>query len=392
MKKINLHIVLNNFINDSRVLKETKSIAKSHLFDKVYIAALLDKGVTEHEIIDAKREIWRVPLKTRKFPKDIFSQTIKYIEWMLKIFFRYKNENVKVVHCHDLSALPIGVLFKIIKRTKLIYDAHELETEIDELTGLRKKISVLWENFLIRYANQIIVVSDSIEEWYKKKYSLKNIKVIKNVPCKIRDSNSNMNILKEKFNIRADDMLFIFQGSISVGNGIQAVLNTFSKVESKKHIVFMGYGPLVEQVKDYERRFLNIHYQSAVKPEDILRYTRCADIGISFIENTCLSYFFSLPNKVFEYILSGLPIIVSNLPEVKKIVFEYNCGWVVEIKEDDLLRLIESITYEDIKGKKENVIKCKNNFGWDKEEVKLLKTYYNLTNNKLSMDSEICVE
>ena len=112
---------------------------------------------------------------------------------MTRIFLRYRRKSIKFINCHTLSSLPLGVLFKIFAKSKLIYDAHELETEKEGWVGLRRVIAKILERILIAYADSVIVVSDSIGKWYKNQYHLKEINVIKNVPYRetriSRDSN-----------------------------------------------------------------------------------------------------------------------------------------------------------------------------------------------------------
>ncbi len=377
MENMNLHVILTDFRYESRVLKETKSIVDSGLIDRIVIAGLWEHGVKELEEIDHKRAVWRVPLKTRTFPKHLFSQIIKYIEWGGKIFIRFRKEHITHINCHGLSSLPIGALFKLFKKSNLIYDPHELETEANGLSGIRKKLSKLLERLLISYSDSTIVVSNSIGEWYKNKYSMKKVHVVKNVPYNYSYEIENIcsNVLKEKCGINGDEILFIYQGGLSKGRGIQIILDAFARVSSKRHIVFMGRGSLEEVIKEFQNKFSNIHFHPAVKPDEVLRYTSSADIGVSLIENTCLSYYYSLPNKVFEYLLSGVPMIVSDFPEMGKFVDENNCGWKVGVDSGALLKLIERISHEDIFEKKNKVLKCKDNYGWHKEEEVLLKVY-----------------
>jgi glycosyltransferase involved in cell wall biosynthesis len=377
MRDVNLHIILNDFKYESRVLKETKSIAGSGLIEKLFIAGLWERGVKELEEIDDKRVVWRIPLKTRNLPKDFFSQMIKYIEWAGKILLRFRKEHITHINCHGLSSLPIGALFKLLRKSKLVYDPHELETEANGLSGIRKGLSKFLEALLISYSDSIIVVSNSIGEWYESKYGTKKVHVVRNVPYNYSYGIENVcsNVLREEFEIKGDEILFIYQGGLSKGRGIQIILDAFARVDAKRHIVFMGRGPLEEVIREYEKTFSNIHFHVAVKPEEVLRYTSSADIGVSIIENTCLSYYYSLPNKVFEYLLSGVPMIVSDFPEMGKFVDENNCGWKVRVDSRALIKLIEMISHGDIFEKRNNVLKCKDNYGWHKEEEVLLKVY-----------------
>ena len=73
-----------------------------------------------------------------------------------------------------------------------------------------------------------------------------------------------------------------------------------------------------------------IHYHESVSSKILNEYTCSANIGICLIEDLCLSYKFCLPNKFFEYAMAGLPILVSDLPEMRKLVEEYDCGVVCD--------------------------------------------------------------
>ena len=368
--------------HESRILRETKSLSASGLFDKVYIAGIWESKLEEHVKLDSKREVWRVPLKTHNFSNGLIGKTIKYIEWQLRVFFKFKKENIAFINCHCLSVLPIGVLFKLLIKSKLIYDTHELETEVIGSLGVKGKIDKLIEKLSIPFVDNIFVVSDSIAKWYKNQYGLKEVHVIRNVPVRQDIRSENLTLLKAKFNISENELLFIYQGLLSEGRGIEILLNAFSKVDKKKHVVFMGFGVLTGMIKEYENNFSNIHLHPPVKPEEVIPYTTSADVGISLIENICLSYYYSLPNKVFEYILSGLAIIVSDFPDMGKIVDEYGCGWKVGVYEKSVIDLINNISVEDVRKKKNNALINKKNFEWDKEEEKLLKVYQSMANKQ----------
>ena len=402
----NLHIYPSNFRYESRILKETKSLADSGLFEKIFIAAIWEKGLKVHEELDSKRELWRIPLKMSKLhphlspppsrgrphpspPQQVgrekerergfFVKVLQHIEWMIKIFLRFRKERLAFVNCHTLSTLPIGVLFKLFAKSRIIYDTHELETEKSGWVGIRKAIAKILGKTLIHCADSVIVVSDSIGKWYKNQYNLKEVHLIRNIPYREAGPSEDSKLLKERFRIQDDEILFIYQGVLGRGRGIELLLNVFSKADEKKHIVFMGYGVLEDMVKEYENNFSHIHFHPAIKPGEIMSYAKSADVGIHLIENTCLNHYYCLPNKVFGYILSGLPLIVSDFPEMGKIIDDYQCGWKVAVDEKVVIDLIERISKEEIKEKKNNVLDCRNNFSWQKEEKKLLKIYHKTT-------------
>jgi len=128
----------------------------------------------------------------------------------------------------------------------------------------------------------------------------------------------------------------------------------------------------------------NIHFLKAVPPEQVVGITRSADLGISFIENTCLSYYYCLPNKVFEYLSAEIPFICSDLPDLRNEFEPYHVSWFVDT-EERLAALINSITKEEIVEKKRNVSLHKSRWTWDNEKQVIHSIYNKLlrpTENK----------
>ena len=140
----------------------------------------------------------------------------------------------------------------------------------------------------------------------------------------------------------------------------------------------MGYGVLQETIRSYERLYPNIHFLHAVPPENVLEYTMGADVGLSLIENVCMSYYFCLPNKMFEYFSSGIPCIVSNFPDMKSVVEQYRCGWAIDVNELAIDHLIHRLTRDEIDTFRHNVRLARKHFSWKAEEAKLIGVYNSL--------------
>jgi glycosyltransferase involved in cell wall biosynthesis len=140
----------------------------------------------------------------------------------------------------------------------------------------------------------------------------------------------------------------------------------------------MGFGPLELLVMEYSDRFSNIHFQPAVKPSEVLHFTSSADIGLSVIENCCLSYYFSLPNKYFEYIMAEIPLVVSNFPDMANLVKMHDMGWVVDSTEESFVETVKVISRERMKVKLDNLKKIKAEFKWENEEHQYVKIFKNL--------------
>lgn len=378
-KSVNLHITHYNVKYASRIFKITESLIKAEFFDYVYIVGKNDESIKSSYNLDDRRIVKILTLTTQSLPKLFFFQLIKYIEFSLKILFEYRNKNIKVVNCHSIIVLPIGIIFKKVYRVKLIYDTHEFETETVSLHGLRKFIAKTVEKILIKFVDCTFVVSESIAKSYEKLHNVKKPLVVFNCPrySKIKYSN----YFKEKYNLSKKSVLFIYQGNMAKGRGIPLLLKTFSMLNNpeQNNIIFMGYGPLKDLILSYSKKNINIFFHEAVSHNILQEITCSGDIGISLIENVCLSYKYCLPNKLFEYIMSGLPVIVSDLPEQRKIVNSFKVGYILdEMTSIKLKALIESINLSEIYKIKNNTFKASREFNWEKQEEKLFSAYKTL--------------
>lgn len=375
-----LHVVRNAFTNDARVLKETASVATAlPESEHLWIAALKDDDGREYEQLDRSRTVWRVPLSTRKLPKDLLSQTLKYIEWVVRIVLRFCRQRPRIVHCHDLNALPVGVLLKLFCGSRVIYDAHELETERNGSHGVRKRLAKTAERLLIRNADHMITVSDSIADDYAARYDIKHPTVVRNIPISLPAESRERNVLREKIHVPDHETLFIYQGGLSAGRGIELLLDVFARTGPETHVVFMGNGPLKEVIQQASKRLTNVHYLPAVPPEQVLEHTCGADLGLSFIEDTCLNHRYSLPNKLFEYLKARLPVVVNDLPDQQSLVEHYGAGWIVDASDPTCLAKIalflHDIPRDEIERKRLGAERAARDLDWD-AEIEPVKRWY----------------
>lgn len=370
------NIVFNPFVNDSRVLKETISLANNGY--EVEVIAHSDESLKEYED-KGNYKIRRFSFLNRKIIKGNLGK--------MKAYFQYAKKTIKhgktfdYLHCNDLNTLPIGVVIKLFynKNAKIIYDAHEYETETNGLHGLKKKIVEILEKKLIKYADAVIVVSGSIANEYAKLYNIPKPYLVLNTP--FYQQIEKQNVFREKFGISQDKTIFLYQGSLGYGRGVETVIKTFRNIKDKNNIViFMGYGALEEEIKKNAVENENIFFHPAVSPKILLDYTSSADFGISLIEDTCLNYRYCLPNKIFEYNMAEIPIIVSNLPEMKNVVEKNGIG--LSVKENTAKGLEEAIIQIVNKNKtdfEKNIEKAKNIFNWEQQENILLSIYHKLS-------------
>ena len=370
-----LHISLTELRNASRVLKICKTVSKLNK-SHVYIAAYHGEGLNEKEIND-NVEISRFKLITRNCSKSFLIQGVKYLEFSYKIMRYYRSKNIKIVSVHSVGLLPLGFLLKLLFRTKLIYDTHELETETEGDLGLRQKINKQVERIFIKFVDHTFVVGENISKWYDSVYKI-NSTVIYNAP--FYKEVENTKLFHEIFNLRDDQIIVLYQGGLSKGRGVISVLNTFLNRENDNVVViFMGSGPLKEEIIKAANISQNIFFHEAVSPENLLRYTCSADIGIHMIFNTCLNHFYCMPNKLFEYTMAGLALMVSNMKEMEEFVVLNKNGAVLNsFLYDDISKSIDVLIESNICEIKENSLIAAKKYNWDVQEPKIIGVYNSL--------------
>lgn len=371
MKKVFMY-TFDSFVHDSRITKEANSITKLG-FD-VTVIAHGDKGLKKKE--DIKNiHIIRFSYLDREKTSNKLKKFLIYLDFLKQSILYSKD--VDYLHCNDLLTLPIGFFIKKFfnKKAIVIYDAHEFETERNGLSPKKKKLIYYIEKFFIKSADEVITVSDSIANAYAKIYNIKKPHLILNTP-NFQNLN-NQNIFRKKFNISPEKTIFLYQGSLHKGRGVELLLKTFSSIKEKdKVIIFMGFGDLEDLIREKAKNSTSIFFQDAVSPSEILKYTSSADFGISLIEDTCLSYKYCLPNKMFEYLMAGIPVIVSNLPEMKKIVEEYKVGTFIEFnKKESIIDALNRAMNLDREVLKSNIYNVKKKYNWEEQEKVLKKIY-----------------
>jgi len=376
-------IVYNFFVDDNRVIREAKTLVESGY--EVTIFALHKRGLREKEEMHGFK-VNRIYLTSERLPQYNIFQILKYFEFGMRCYLKIRKKDISICHCHDLEALPIGYLIMRSKRCKLIYDSHELWGDPGYLSFSRPSYPEIiffiqreLERFIMKRAKVVITVSDSIADFIARQNKIRRPYVIKNVPDLIKKRKSNK--IKEKIGIISDKRkIILYQGGIQRGRGLENLILSMRWVDNNV-LVILGDGVIKEELKGLATKHKigeKVFFIDAVPPGEILSYTCSADIGVHPIENICLNNYYCLPNKLFEYLMAGLPVVISNFPEMAKIVKRYEVGEVFNPEEpQDISRAINSLLNNSDKYKryKENTKKVIQVYNWENEEKKLLRIY-----------------
>ena len=369
-------LVINHFINDNRVFKTAKSLQDAG--HEMEIVALHKDGLERYELFH------EVPVR-RLRPRAMSLRDgnklyglIKYMSYCFLVVKKYRKADAW--HCNDFEAMLIGCVAKCTRpRLKLVYDCHEYERERNGISSTYRRFVRLFEPLAVRMAAAVITVSEGIRLEYERIYHPRSLHLVMNVPHRAAPPKSNT--LRELFKLRSDQKIYLYQGLLTHGRGVEMLLDVFGNMkDDRRVVVFMGNGRLVPMAQQYAAKSNNIFHHPAVPYEEIMRYTTSADFGVNSMQNVSLNYYYALPNKLFEYIQAGIPIVTNNLFECRKIVEDEGCGVVIEefTKEGilDAFDRIEGMSRDEII---QHMIPLREKYNWENEEKKLVEIYRQLS-------------
>ncbi|MES2800844.1 MAG: glycosyltransferase [Bacteroidota bacterium] len=271
------------------------------------------------------------PYQTKRFRLLFDKGPLFYAALNVRLFFFLLFKKVDILLSNDLDTLPANYLASKFKRnTRLVYDTHEYFTEVPELIA-RPKVRKIWlgiEKRIFPKLETIYTVNQSIANKYQVRYG-KKVHIVRNVgpkwiPIEIKS--------RASLGLPEDQFLVILQGSgINVDRGAEEAIEAIQEIENAV-LVFVGDGDVIPSLKKevvakkLEKKVL---FFGKRPYEEMMQYTHACDIGLSLDKPLSENYLYSLPNKIFDYIQAGTPIICTNLPEVSAVVTRYDVGLVL---------------------------------------------------------------
>ncbi len=377
MSKIKvLHLSHTDIKEDSRILKEMQSIS-SGLSCKVYgIGVELNESKVAININNLNIYL----IKTKSRGLTILPEPLIHILLLLEVTFKMYRRASKVkahiIHCHDTVVLPLGVLISIFTKSKVIYDAHELESK-DGRSYLSGKATLFIERILWNFIDYLIVVSFSIEKWYKENIGKKNSTVILNSPVLEKNATITDNqYLRKYFSISKSSKIFLYVGILGHGRGIDVITQAFMSSSLSSSLVFLGFGELSDELKELAQKYPNIYVHASVPHEQVVSVAKSADVGLCLIQNVSLSDYYCLPNKLFEYCFAGIPVLASDFPDISRVVTKYGLGMCCKLDSDSIFKAIQE--FENMNELPKVNTDELYDLSWGAQEVKLIKLYKNL--------------
>ncbi len=362
MKRIYI-TALNDLITDNRVHKVACTLLESD--SKVTVVGIQRKPSSPIE---------NRPYQTKRFRLFFKNGPAFYLEFNIRILLYLLLRRFDYIVANDLDTLLGSFYASRLRLKTLIYDSHEYFTELPELVNREfpKKVWKLLESRILPRLKYAYTVSESIAKTYKKLYGIE-MKVVRNVPFKVSTG------LKDEF-IKNGTKQILYQGSLNIGRGLEHMIDAMEFLDNAKlHIV--GDGDITEKLKE---RIIKkgvadkVELMGRIPFDELPSITNKADLGIALEENIGLNYYYALPNKLFDYIQAGIPVLVSPFPEMQKIVNKYEIGTVYDHKTPEALaeKIKEVFKLKNRYNKwKENTFKAAEELCWENEKVILKEIY-----------------
>jgi glycosyltransferase involved in cell wall biosynthesis len=290
-----------------------------------------------------------------------------------------------VIHAHDLNVLPAGFILSRLARAKLVYDSHEIHCfsiSIQSRPALWRRACRHVERFCIRRADAAITVNESCAKAIARLHGVPRPAVLYNSPALADRGARPPRGLRETVGAAASAPIAIYAGSLTINRGIEQAIRALALAPGIR-LALLGYGEpvylaslrgLAAELGVAER----VLFVPAVAPREVSGAMREADASLVLIQDAGLSYRYSTPNKLFESLHAGIPIIGADLPEIRRALRRFDCGLTVRAEEpESIARAMQRLLSDRALQARlaAGAQRAALELNWESEEAKLARTY-----------------
>ncbi len=367
MKKI-LLAVTNDLITDNRVNRIATTL-QTMGFEVTLVGC----------IFRDRSELMR-PYHTHRLDMFFRKGKLFHFEFNIRLFLFAMRGRYDILVANGLDTLPAIGITSLLIRKPYVYDTYDLFTESAELIGrpIARWFWQLFERLLIGRAHKVYAISESISTFLGTKYHI-NVDLVRNVP----EYKSIKKFPPEYRLVNGGLKVLMYQGAVNRGRGLEMIIKAMKFLPEAMFII-IGEGEEEEKLENLILRlslYNRVIFYGRVQFEELVFLTMQADLGLSAEEDICLNYRYSLPNKLFDYIHAGIPVLVSGLHEMEKIVRERQIGQIITDRAPEkLAEQIREMLSDDqmVKKWRANSLATANEFNWDKEQKVLIEIYKDL--------------
>lgn len=322
-----LMLLSNCFDPDPRVHNEARSLVE-HGYEAQIVAWDRERLRPEKEIVDGI-EIRRV------YVKSSHGRGWSQMLFMPLVFLRMTRAALRtrfdVVHAHDFDTLPAGLFLAWLRDRPLVYDSHE------DYAGMLHGSIPVWlehlirrvETRLIRRIDLLITVGENLRSQFRRR-GCTNVRVVGNwkSPVKFRLPSEVRDQVRTELQIPADKLMVLYISNLGPERHIEELLEAIAQ-RPDIYLVIGGKGPQSALVKEYSEKCPNILYLGFVEQKEIPRYTSACDLVYYGFDLNNPNSHYSAPNKLFEALAAGRPMLTAKFGEIGEIVSLNHCGVIL---------------------------------------------------------------
>ncbi|WP_350300359.1 glycosyltransferase [Peribacillus frigoritolerans] len=294
-----------------------------------------------------------------------------------QMIYHGRKRKYDFYHSNDLNTLLQGAISsKWLRRKKLIYDSHEVQTS---RTGYNSRIYGMMEKFLLMFVDEMIAENHTRAKYNEDLYGLYP-KVVHNYPIPTNPEESTAVNLHELLDLPENEPILLYQGGVQMGRGLEQLVDAVPMIEGGT-VVFIGDGrikdELMKKVSDMNLEH-RVKFLPKVPVDELLHYTKNAYLGFQILNNVCFNHYSASSNKLFEYMMSGVPVVACSFPEIQKVVDTEKIGVCVD--SHDPKSIAEGVNYllkhpEKRAEMSQNCLKARQKYNWKQEKEIFIEIY-----------------
>jgi glycosyltransferase involved in cell wall biosynthesis len=302
-----------------------------------------------------------------------------YAEYNIRLFFLLLSRPADLLVSNDLDTILPNYLVHKLKRIPIVFDSHEYFTATPELVE-RPKVQRIWkwiEKSIVPRLKSCITVNASIADIFEKEYHIP-FKIVRNIPQKRENTEIPTRL---SLGLPENKKIVLMQGSgINVQRGAEEAVEAMQYLDNVL-LLIVGGGDVLPVLKNkvHELSLLKkVKFVSRQTPDNLAGYTANADIGLTIDKDTNINYRFSLPNKLFDYIYAGIPVLSTPLVELKKIIEQYEIGTFIENHDPKhIASAIDKMLKDEIQMElyRKNTLKAASELNWENEKKVLIEIF-----------------
>jgi glycosyltransferase involved in cell wall biosynthesis len=302
-----------------------------------------------------------------------------YFFFNLRLFFVLLFREADLLVANDLDTLWPNYAVAKLKGIPLVYDSHEIFCEVPELQAnpTKKRIWERLEQRIVPKLHYCITVNESIAAYFKNKYKVPFI-FVRNIPNYTKPLHLKS---RADLGLPTDRKIILLQGAgINVQRGSEELVEAFKYLDESYLLLIIGSGDVIGALKEHVQSYQlqnKVTFIDKMPALDLRQYTINADLGVTIDKDTNMNYHFSLPNKVFDYMHAGIPVLASRLPEIERLVGTYNIGTFIENHKPEHIakRIGEFLDSESYTACKNNTQQAAAQNNWQQEKQKLIDLF-----------------